>query len=316
MTKIIVNGVDGNFGSQVAKFIQNLLPKEALLFTAPQKEALKPYQDLGIATAVANFNSQENLINVFANADKVLLISMPFVGEKRRRAHQNAVEACVKANVRQIVYTSVLSASHPLNPSVENTDHSFTEAIIQNTPLDYIFLRNSLFAEAFISDYLRAAEAKEETISKNMGDGRVWFISRRDAAFAASCALANDLLHREVLNINGLEPLSYQNFLDTANAATGNRITYTKLSDDELYAYFDSIGVPRNTDGDFSKSPIQATSEGMVSFGTTVTEGFLDVPVSDFVKLTGRQPLSLAAMFEKQDDYLLGERHTVEDDDK
>ena len=98
--------------------------------------------------------------------------------KKRCKVHQNVIEACVKANVRQIVYTSVLSDSHPLNPSIENIDHSFTEAIIQNSPLDYIFLRNSLFAEAFISDYLRAVDAKEEVISKNMGDGRVWFISR------------------------------------------------------------------------------------------------------------------------------------------
>ena len=36
MTKIVVNGVDGNFGSQVAKHIQNLLPKDDLLFTAPR----------------------------------------------------------------------------------------------------------------------------------------------------------------------------------------------------------------------------------------------------------------------------------------
>ncbi|MDQ0221686.1 NAD(P)H-binding protein [Streptococcus moroccensis] len=312
MSKIVVNGVDGNFGQQVAQYIQELLPKESLLFTAPREEALTVYKENGIATAVADFNSQENLVTIFENADKVLLISMPFVGENRRKAHQNVVEACVKANVKQIVYTSVLSASHPLNPSIENIDHSFTEAIIQNSPLDYIFLRNSLFAEAFISDYLRAVDAKETSIAKNMGDGRVWFISRKDAAFAATCALSNDLLHREVLNINGVEPVSYQNFLDIANKATGNTISYTKLTDDELYAYFDSIGVPRDTDGDFSKSPIQATSEGMVSFGTTVTQGFLDVPVSDFVKLTARQPLSIAQMFENSDDFLLGERHSLE----
>ena len=312
MSKIVVNGVDGNFGSQVAKYVQTLLPKESLLFTAPREESLKTYQKLGIATAAADFNSQDNLVQVFENADKVLLISMPFVGEKRRKAHQNVVEACIKANVKQIIYTSVLSASHPLNPSIENIDHSFTEAIIQNSPLDYIFLRNSLFAEAFISDYLRAVEAKETTISKNMGDGRVWFISRKDAAFAASCALSNDLLHREVLNINGIEPVSYQKFLDIANVATGNNISYTKLTDEELYAYFDSIGVPRDTNGDFSKSPIQATSEGMVSFGTTVTQGFLDVPVSDFVKLAGRKPISVTEMFENPEDYLLGERHTME----
>lgn len=82
MTKIIVNGVDGNFGSQVAKHIQNLLPKDDLLFTAPREEALKPYQEQGIKTAVADFNSLENLVKVFENANKVLPISMPFVGEK------------------------------------------------------------------------------------------------------------------------------------------------------------------------------------------------------------------------------------------
>ena len=69
------------------------------------------------------------------------------------------------------------------------------------------------------------------------------------------------------------------------------------IPSDELYAYFDSIGVPRNTDGDFSKSPIKATSEGMVTFGTTVTQGYLDVPVSDFSSLTGRKPLSIQYIF-------------------
>ena len=251
MSKIVINGVDGNFGSLVAKYTLKLMNKEDLVFTAPKEESLKEYKEQGIQTAIANFNDPEGLVKVFENADKVLLISMPFVGEKRRQAHKNAVDACVKANVKQIIYTSVLSAAHPFNPSIENVDHSYTEAIIQNTSLDYIFLRNSLFVEAFTSDYLRAVEAKETTISKNMGDGRVWFISRKDCAYAAACALNNHLLHRAVLNINGLEPLSYEDFLAIGNKATGNHITYTRLTDDELYAYFDSIGVPRNTDGDF-----------------------------------------------------------------
>ena len=107
--------------------------------------------------------------------------------------------------------------------------------------------------------------------------------------------------------------MSYDDFLTIGNKATGNNITYTKLTDEQLYAYFDSIGVPRDTDGDFSKSPIQATSEGMVTFGTTVTQGFLDVPVNDFTSLTGRQPLSIEYIFDHAEDYLLGDRHPTED---
>ena len=313
MTKIIVNDVDGNFGSYVAQYILELVPKSDLIFTAPRLEKLQKYSDMGIKTAQVDFNDKQGLIETFQNADKVLLISMPFVGEKRRKAHKNAVDACVEANVKQIIYTSVLSASHPFNPSIENVDHSYTEALIQNSPLDYIILRNSLFVEAFTSDYLRAVEVNETTISKNMGDGRVWFISRKDCAYAAACALSNHLLHRAILNINGKDPLSYDDFLTIGNKATGNNITYTKLTDEQLYAYFDSIGVPRDTDGDFSKSPIQATSEGMVTFGTTVTQGFLDVPVNDFTSLTGRQPLSIEYIFDHVEDYLLGDRHPTED---
>ncbi len=312
MSKIVVNGVDGNFGGLVAEYVLNFINKKDLVFTAPKVEKLKKYQEMGIKVAKANFNDIAGLVDVFKDADKVLLISMPFVGEKRRIAHKNVVDACVQANVKQIIYTSVLSAAHPFNPSIENVDHSYTEAIIQNSPLDYIILRNSLFVEAFTSDYMRAVAASEKTISKNMGDGRVWFISRKDCTYAAACALNNHLLHREILNINGLEPISYSDFLAIGNEVTNNNITYTRLTDDELYAYFDSIGVPRDTDGDFSKSPIQATSEGMVTFGTTVTQGYLDVPVSDFSSLTGRLPLSIKYIFEHVDDFLLGDRHPTE----
>lgn len=313
MRKIVINGVDGNFGSLVAEYILQLAKKEELLFTSPSVDSLKKYQDMGIKVAKVNYNNIDETAKAFENADKVLLISMPFVGEKRREAHKNAVEACKKANVKQVIYTSVLSATNPLNPSIENIDHAYTEAIIQNTGLDYIFLRNSLFIEAFTTDYLRAVDAKEDIISKNMGDGRVWFISRKDCAYAAACALNNNILHREVLNINGQRPLSYQDFLDVGNCKTNNNISYNKLTDDELYAYFDSIGVPRNTDGDFTNSPIQATSEGMVTFGTTVTQGHLDVDTNDFTSLTGRQPLSIEYIFENINDYLLGDRHTTED---
>lgn len=312
MNKIVINGVNGNLGHQALQYVSKLIPKGKLLLTTPTAANLKKYADKGYKTAVADFNKPDQLVKVFANADKVLLISMPFVGEKRRQAHKNVIDACVRANVKQIIYTSVLSSANPLNPSVENVDHGYTEALIQNMDLDYIILRNSLFAEAFISDYFRAVDSNEPQINKNMGAGRVWFISRKDAALAIAYALNNTLLHRAILNINGVTPYSYQGFLDIANKVSGNNIKYHQITDDELYAYFDSIHVPRNTDGDFSKSPIQATSEGMVSFGTTVREGFLDVPVSDFIQLTGHQPITMQYMFEHATDFMLGQRHTTE----
>lgn len=82
MRKIVVNGVDGNFGSLVADYILKLVAKEELVFTASSLDKLQKYQEMGIKVAKANFNDPENLISVFDHADKVLLISMPFVGQK------------------------------------------------------------------------------------------------------------------------------------------------------------------------------------------------------------------------------------------
>lgn len=81
MSKIVVNGVDGNFGELVAKYVLDLVDKKDLVFTAPKIEKLKEYQEMGIAVVKANFNDIAGLVDVFKDADKVLLISMPFVGE-------------------------------------------------------------------------------------------------------------------------------------------------------------------------------------------------------------------------------------------
>lgn len=40
MRKIVVNGVDGNFGALVAEDVLQMIPKEDLLFTAPKADRL------------------------------------------------------------------------------------------------------------------------------------------------------------------------------------------------------------------------------------------------------------------------------------
>lgn len=76
---------------------------------------------------------------------------MPFVGAKRQNAHKNVVDAAKEAGVSQIIYTSLVNAGDETTPSVEKKDHIFTENHIEQTGLDYIFLRNSQHAEAMIT---------------------------------------------------------------------------------------------------------------------------------------------------------------------
>jgi len=309
--KIVVSGIDGNFGRAVTEVIVDLVPREQLLFTAPRPEPLAGYSEQGIDTAVTDFNRTDGLADVYANADKVLLVSMPFVGEKRRRAHQNVVDACVAAEVGQIVYTSLVNAADPTNPSVEKIDHAWTEAYVQGTDLDYVFLRNSQYTEAMVSIYF--ASLAGGALENNAGEGRMAFITRKDCARAAAYALANRRLHREVLNINGPELLTMAELVEIGNEVTGNHLRFNAISDEENYAVFDAMGVPRTTDGVFQEgSAAPFSSEGMVTFGAAIREGKMSVRSDDFLLLTGSRPVTVRTAFARADEYQIGDRNSVD----
>lgn len=110
MKKILLNGADGNFGSKAADVLLEKWPHEDLIFAAPTAEGTSRYRKLGIDCRIADFNDPEGLAKTFQGADTIILISMPFVGPRRRAAHKNAIDAAVKATCVRIVYTSIVGA--------------------------------------------------------------------------------------------------------------------------------------------------------------------------------------------------------------
>lgn len=310
MKKLIVTGVDGNLGHVAAEQIQKLVKPDQLIFCSFNEAALKPYAAKGIETHQTDFNDPAGLVDAFANGEKLLLISMPFVGAKRQAAHRNAIDAARKAGVTQIVYTSLVNAADPTNPSVEKKDHIYTENYIKDAGLDYIFLRNSQYAEAMITNYYTYVKG-DGVLKNNQGDGLMAYISRRDCAKAAAYALASDDYRHAVLNINGPEAMTISKFIEIGNAETGNNVKYEEITDEQNYAVFDAMGVPRTTDGKFKKdSEAPFSSDGMVTFGQAIREGKMSLQTDDFEKLTGEKPLTVKYMFDHQADFQIGARHS------
>ena len=247
MKKILLNGVDGNFGGKSAGILLEKYPHEDLIFTAPREKALKKYKEMGIETRVADFNNAETLVETFKGADTVVLISMPFVGPKRRAAHKTAIDAAVRAGVKKLVYTSIVGAGEKDINTYEVNDHVWTENYIKEQPIHYLILRDSQYAEAMVSSFVEAYERTNGVLANNMGEGKMAFISRDDCATAAAYAAMSEDIDK-VLNINGAELLTIADFLEIASEVTGKKVVYKYITDDEMYAYFDSIGVPRTTE--------------------------------------------------------------------
>lgn len=310
MSKIIVTDVDGNFGSIIVDTIKDLVKKEDLILNCPFEKGLKRYENEGYDTRVANFNHREGLEEAFKGGDMILIISAPFVGKKRQNAHKNAIDAAIDAGVKKVVYTSLVNAADPENPSIEKIDHAYTEEYITSLGIDYIFLRNSQYAEAMITNYLTS----NGEMSSCQGDGKMSYISRKDCAIAAAYALTKEDIHKTILNINGPESLILKEFVEIGNEVTGMSVKVNDVSEEAVYAFFDSIGVPRNTDGNFKKdSPAPYSSDGMVTFARAIRVGKMDAFTNDFEKLTGFKARTVSHMFANYKDYQVGQRNAVDD---
>ncbi|MCZ0704597.1 NAD(P)H dehydrogenase (quinone) [Natronobacillus azotifigens] len=313
MGKLLLTGIDGNLGGQAAEYLLNIVDNDQVIFCSYNPEALKPYAEKGIETRVTNFNKMDGLQEAFSGADKLVLISMPFVGEKRQQAHRNVVDAAKEAGVKQIIYTSLVNAGDESNPSVEKIDHIYTEDYIKSVGLDYIFLRNSQYAEAMITNYFTYVKG-DGVLKNSQGEGKMAYISRKDCAKAVAYALASTDYQKATLNINGSELMTISDFVAIGNKVTGNNVTYKEITDEENYQIFDAMGVPRTTDGKFkdgSEAPF--SSEGMVTFAQAIRLGKMDDFTKDFQKLTGQEPLTVEYMFSNAEEFQVGDRHSMDD---
>ena len=313
MKKILLNGVDGNFGARAAKVLLEKWPHEDLIFTAPTEKGLEAYQNLGVETRVADFNS-EDLSKAFEGADTMILISMPFVGPKRRAAQKKALDAAVKAGVNRLVYTSIVGAGEKDIDTYEVNDHVWFEAYVKEQPIHYLFMRDSQYAEAMVSNYVNAYENTGNVLANNMGQGKMAFISRDDCALAAACAAMSDWQDR-VVDVNGPELLTIGEYIDIANQVTGHNVKYVEISDQEQYDFFDSIGVPRTTEEMWAQTATNFPfcSDGMVTFGRAIRLGQMSTFTDDFEKLTGQKPLTVRQMFEDMENHLIGSRTSTYD---
>ncbi|MBN2040179.1 MAG: NAD(P)H-binding protein [Spirochaetes bacterium] len=311
MGKIIITGVDGNFGSYAAVSIMNKINKKNLIFTSPNKAALVPFQELGVETRYADYNNEQDLKEAFRGGDTLLMISLPFVGEKRRKLHKNAICSAVAAGVKKIIYTSTVGAGIRENGALVKVDHEFTENLIWTTDLKWNILRDSQYVEAMVTAYEHAVESGG-VLSNNHGEGTMSLITRNDCAEAAACVAAGAGEDNKIYDITGPEQISMADLVRIGNEVTGGNVIFRNIDDDAMFKHFDSMGVPRTTAGDFSNAVFPFCSDDMVSYGKAIRLDQMSM-LSDHVELlTGRKPKSLKDVFEDIDNHRVGHRTATE----
>jgi len=229
--------------------------------------------------------------------ERMLLISTVRVGS-RVEQHTAAVEAAKAQGVRHVVYTSLLGVRTPGNPSVEGFDHLATERMIEQSGLAWTFLRDSLYSDA-VATAMAIPALQSGHKPENAGDGRVPVVSRDDCVATAVGVLTQEGHADKAYDVTGPELWTLPAAMALVSQMAGKPIAVERVDDEGMFAYFDSLGVPRKASDVVPDGPIPWASEGMVTFGQSIREGFMDVASDDVERITGRPPRSLRSVLEQ-----------------
>ena len=295
MGKIIVTGASGQFGHAAASQLLDAGEQVIALTRSPDK--LADLAARGAEVRAADFDDPASLKAAMAGGEKMLLISTARVGT-RVGQHRNAVEAAVAQGVNHIVYTSVIAADQPSNPAIVKDDHRATEVIIERSGAAWTFLRDSQYSEA-IALAMAIPALQMGVKPDNCGDGKVGFVSRDDCVATAVGVLTQDGHGRMAYTLTGPEALSIPEALAMVSEMAGKPIEVQPVSDEAMYSYFDSLGVPRHASDIVPDGPIPWSSDDMVTFGQSIREGYFDLVTTCVEDITGRAPRSLRSVFEQ-----------------
>ncbi|GAA2243815.1 NAD(P)H-binding protein [Herbiconiux moechotypicola] len=288
----IVTGVGGFVSAAVAEQLLAESGPSGLIVTSRDEAVLDRWRARGVDARRAGYDDREALVEAFRGGDRLFLVSAMEAGPNRQRQHRTAVEAAVEAGVSHVVYTSFIGTERPEVNSVEVADHKVTEALIRESGLTWNFLRNNQYADAMAENQAAIAITSGRSIG-NAGDGLVGFVARSDVAAVAAAIMAGAGEPDTAYDVTGPELLSYRQVGEMIAELSGATIEIVDLSDDEMYAMWDALGVPRDASGDFSNSPVPWASDGMVTFGRMIRAGHLGRLTDVVERFTGRPPVAL-----------------------
>jgi NAD(P)H dehydrogenase (quinone) len=295
----VVTGVGGYVGAQTAKRLMERVPANQITVTSRNDAVLAEWRAKGARACKADYNDKSSLIEAFRNAECVFLVSAMEVGETRQRQHRNAVEAAKEAGAKRVVYTSFLGAGDPNIDSFEIADHRFTEKLILASGLGWNFMRNSQYGDAMAENQAAIAITTGKSIG-NTGAGRVAFIARDDVAAVAAVLIAGGGERNRAYDVTGPTAVSWQDVAAMISQISGVPIEVIDLTDEQMYSMWDSLGVPREATGDFSRSPVPWCSDGMVSLARQIRFGNLSAVSNVVEQLTGKKPKSLRDLMKEK----------------
>ncbi len=276
---IAITGASGQLGRLVIEQLLNNVPANDILALVRDVNKVADLAARGVQVKAADYNQPEALLSALQGVDKVLLISSSEVG-KRATQHRNVIDAAVKANVKLLAYTSLLHAD--TSPLALAEEHKQTEALLNDSGLPHVLLRNGWYTENYAASIPAALE--HGVFIGSAGEGKITSATREDFAAAAVAVLTQEGQAGKVYELAGDESYTLTDLAAEISKQSGKQIGYQNLSEAEFTAALVSAGLPDVFAQIIADSDVGASKGGLFDDGKQLS------------RLIGRPTTSLSAV--------------------
>ena len=276
---IVVTGASGQLGRLVIDSLLARMPAGQIVAAVRNPERLADLAQLGVQVRQADYNQPDSLLRAFAGADKVLLISSSEVGQ-RVAQHAAVIAAAQQAKVKLLAYTSLLHADRsPLGLAAE---HQQTEALLRDSGLPVVLLRNGWYTENYLASIPSALE--HGVLLGSAGEGRIASAARADYAEAAAIVLTREQQAGLVYELAGDSAYTLAELAAEISRHAGRTIAYQDLPQAEFQSILLGAGLPEGLAALLADSDVGASQGALFDDSHQLSE------------LLGRPTMSLAAL--------------------
>jgi len=276
MTTIAVTGTSGQLGRLIVdELIERSVAPSDIIAIARNTAKITDLADRGVVTRQGDYTDPASIAAALAGVDRLVLVSSSEIGQ-RASQHANVIAAAEAADVRRIVYTSLLRADTTtigLGP-----EHKRTEEALTASPIAATVLRNSWYLENYtgqIAQYVATG-----TVLGATDGARITAGARADYAAAAAVAAIQET--EGVTYELGGSTFTLDDLAAAVTTATGNAVEHRNVSVTDLAAALEGAGLDAGTASFFA------------SIDSDISRGELFTESTDLADLIGRAPVTLA----------------------
>lgn len=281
--KYLVTGATGHLGREVVHDLIAQVGADQVVAGVHTPAKAKFLQEQGVDLATIDYLNVATMTAALQDIDVLVYIpSKTYDLVQRVTELENTLLAMNKAQVSQIVFVSFY-ADQENNPFVMSPYYGYAPRRLAASGLQFAVLKNALYADPLVP-YLPELIQRQALIYP-VGDQAMSFITQQDSALAIATVAAHRSLrnHGQIYTLTQQQAWQMPALGQLMSQVTGQQIGYQPVSVAEFGQIYAAEG-----DGQELASMYQAGAMGL-----------LDQVTTDFEKITGQAPESMADFLAK-----------------